>query len=200
MTTTAKRRFPREALRWGLGLAVLLGARASLADHYVVPTGSMEPTVVPGDHVCVEKAAYGLRVPFSESWALRWRDPARGDVVVLRSPETGEVLLKRVVALAGDEVAVKDGRITLGGEPVAVRAVDGGVVEDLGAPHRLGTTYGGGPDFGPVRVPAGTVLVLGDSRGNSHDGRSFGFVQTASIMGRAAGVCLRDHAPTWQPL
>lgn len=73
------------------GLAVLFVARASLADHYHVPSGSMEPTVQVGDHVCVDKRAYGLRVPGTESYLLRWSEPARGDVVVLHSPQTGQV-------------------------------------------------------------------------------------------------------------
>ena len=197
-------------MRWGLGLALLFGVRVSFADHYRVPTGSMEPTVQPGDHVCVEKSAYGLRVPFADrvgghdgGYVARWSHPSRGEVVVLRSPETGETLLKRVVAIGGDEVAVEDGRVRIDGRAVPTHtADDAGValVEDLGRPHPLGVDRGGGPDLAPTHVPAGKVLVLGDARGNSHDGRSFGFVDESEILGRARSVCLRGSAPTWQPL
>lgn len=191
-----------EILRWGAGLALLFGVRASFADHYRVPTGSMEPTVKPGDHVCVEKSAYGLRVPLASEgggYVARWSHPARGDVVVLRSPETGETLLKRVVAIGGDEVAVEDGRVRIDGRSVPTHEVAGARTEELGRPHVLARD-GGGPDLAPTRVPLGKVLVLGDARGNSHDGRAFGFVDESEIFGRARSVCLRDSAPTWQPL
>ncbi len=85
----------RESLAWAAGIATLLFARASLADHYQVPSGSMRPTVEVGDHIVVNKLAFGLRAPMSNAYVLRGADPTRGDVVVLDSPEDGTVLLKR---------------------------------------------------------------------------------------------------------
>lgn len=181
--------------------AIVLVARASFADHYQVPSGSMEPTVQVGDQICVNKMAYGLRVPASQSYVVQGAGPARGDVVVLSSPSDGEVLLKRVVAVPGDDVEVSDGRVAIDGVPAPVRQDDGGVVEDLGGrEHALSTEYGGGPDFGPTRVPDGEYLVLGDNRGNSKDGRYFGWVARGAILGRAAAVCLHGGKPVWQPL
>src|SRR5262245_49397516 len=90
-------------------VVVMLAARSALADHYVVPSDSMNPSVEAGDRIVAFKAAYGLRVPWTELWITGPVLPERGDVVVLRSPESGEVLLKRVVAIAGDEVTVRDG-------------------------------------------------------------------------------------------
>ena len=180
---------------------VALVSRASLADHYRVPSGSMEPTVEVGDQVCVNKAAYGLRVPFSETYLLRTSDPAHGDVVVLNSPVDGEVLLKRVVALPGEMVEVRDGRVVIDGRLAPVEHEGGALVEELhGVRHELGTQFGGGPDFGPIRVPAGGYLVLGDNRGNSADGRAFGWVSRDSILGKAVSVCLRDHGLVWRQL
>jgi signal peptidase I len=184
-----------------LGAAAIFVTRASLADHYTVPSGSMEPTVDVGDQICVNKLAYGLRVPASDLYVARGADPKRGDVVVLTSPADGVVLLKRVVALPGDEVAVIDGRPVIDGVAVPVRDEAGGVIETLGDhPHRLGLTYGGGPDLAPTRVPADRYLVLGDNRGNSRDGRSFGWVARDAILGRAAAVCLHGGTPTWSSL
>jgi signal peptidase I len=181
--------------------AVVMVARASFADHYKVPSGSMEPTVEVGDQICVNKAAYGVRLPVTETYVVQGSAPARGDVVVLASPADGEVLLKRVVAVPGDVVEVRDGRVVIGGVEAPVREVDGGSVEELGGhEHALGTGYGGGPDFGPTRVPEGRFLVLGDNRGNSRDGRFFGWVDRGAILGRAAAVCLRDGKPVWRPL
>jgi signal peptidase I len=183
-------------------VAVVLTARSSLADHYVVPSGSMEPTVQIGDHVVVNKLAYGIQAPLLDGYLVRYASPARGDVVVLHSPETGIVLLKRVVAVPGDVVRVIAGKLTLNGAEVKVEERAGGLYEALGmvAPHPLELDDGGGPDFGPVKVPKGQVLVLGDNRGNSKDGRYFGFVSEEEILGRSAGVCLRGGSLTWRGL
>jgi signal peptidase I len=177
--------------------AVVLVGRSSLADHYHVPTGSMLPTVVENDHIFVNKAAYGLRLPFSQVRIAEFNGPARGDVVVLESPESGIVLLKRVVAGPGDLVQVQEGKLLLNGRPVPVEVKDGGVVEGLGDGHGLRLDDGGGPDFGPVQVPKDSYLVLGDNRGNSRDGRYFGFVKRDAILGRAISILARRGGLTW---
>lgn len=182
-------------------MAALLAARASLADHYTVPSGSMEPTVQVGDHVCVDKLAYGLRLPASHHYVFEREGPARGDVVVLTSPADGEVLLKRVAAIPGDDVVVSSGRLVINGVEVPVEQRADAVVEQLGAHrHELGTDYGGGPDLPATRVPPRSYLVLGDNRGNSRDGRYFGWVERSAFLGRASAVCLREGWPTWRPL
>jgi signal peptidase I len=110
------RRLPpivREILQLAVVVGVALTGRATLADQYTVPSGSMEPTVQVGDRVLVSKIAYGLRVPLTERYLARFAPPARGDVVVLVSPESGEVLLKRVAAVPGD-------RVELGGRELIV--------------------------------------------------------------------------------
>lgn len=197
----AQARNLRSVLTPALTMAAMLAARASLADHYTVPSGSMEPTVLVGDHVCVDKLAYGLRVPASHTYVLEKGGPAPGDVVVLTSPADGEVLLKRIVAVPGDEVSVKGGRLTINRSEVPVEERADHVIESLGLHrHELGVGYGGGPDLPPTRVPARKYLVLGDNRGNSRDGRYFGWVERSTILGRAAAVCVRSGRPVWQPL
>jgi signal peptidase I len=195
------RSLPRDLVSILGASAICLVARASLADHYRVPTGSMEPTVAVGDQICVNKAAYGLRVPASEKYVLEGAGPARGDVVVLTSPTDGEVLLKRVVAVPGDVVEVSAGHVAIDGARAPVREEDGGAVEELGGrEHALSTESGGGPDFGPTLVPKDAYLVLGDNRGNSRDGRYFGWVPRGAVLGRAVAVCLHDGKPVWQGL
>jgi signal peptidase I len=182
-------------------LGTLLGTRASVADHYRVPTGSMIPTVLAGDRIAVNKAAYELRLPFTDRALLELTAPARGDVVVVRSPEEGgKTLLKRVVAGPGDLVQVSRGRLWINGVAVVLQPVDGGELEQLGPPHRIRRTRGGGPDFGPARVPPDSYLLLGDNRGESHDGRRFGWVSSRAIQGRAIAVFARDGRPVWHPL
>src|SRR4051812_20004873 len=126
--------------------AVALVARSSFADHYVVPTGSMLPTVQLQDHVLVSKLAYGVRLPLLSGYVARFGGPARGDVVVLTAPDTGIVLLKRVVGLPGDRVRVQGGTLEVNGEPVQVEDRNGVPYEALGAaPHALDLDHGGGP-------------------------------------------------------
>ncbi len=191
------RKFGRDLLSLAIFLGVALSARASLADHYVVPTGSMIPTVEEGDRVFVSKAAYGFRIPLSATWLARWGEPQRGDVVVLQSPLEDVVLLKRVVAVGGDEVRVQGGRLILNGKPVISTDTE----EELGGKsHRFSLKSGGGPDFGPEQVPKGKVLVMGDNRGNSKDGRMFGFVDESAVLGRAVSIYLRDGSLVWDKL
>src|SRR5580700_11565501 len=104
--TTRSRSLPRDVVSILAASAIVMVARASFADHYEVPSGSMEPTVAVGDQICVNKMAYGLRVPASQRYLVEGQGPARGDVVVLASPTDGEVLLKRVVGIPGDVVEV----------------------------------------------------------------------------------------------
>jgi len=167
---------------------VLLAARSSFADHYVVPSGSMEQTLFPGDRVVVDKHAYGVRVPFTLLKITHGDAPARGDVIVFDAPDDGTRLIKRVVAVGGDLLEVRDGHVFINGVPSDTKAT-------------LELRSGGGPDVGPVRVPAGRVFVMGDYRGNSRDSRYFGFVREDEIYARAWRVYYRaGEGLTWKQL
>ncbi len=191
----------KNLLALGALTLVLLSARSVLADHYHVPTGSMEPTVSVGDRIFVNKAAYGLRVPFSNAYVVEFEGPQPGDVVVLESPEDGEVLLKRVVASPGDRIAVFAGRLELNGEVVPIDQRPDGLYEHLGrTPHPVRLTHGGGPDLAETVIPEDRFLVMGDNRGNSLDGRVFGLVERGAILGRAVSVFVRDGEITWNSI
>src|SRR5262249_34289313 len=152
------------------------------------PTGSMLPTVELGDRVVVDKRAYGLRLPLSQHYLFRADGPALGDVVVLDSPTDDRVLLKRVVGLPGQRVEGKEGRLNINGEMMPVWIGEGGLYEHLGAvAHAISLDHGGGPDT-VVQLPDDCYLVMGDNRGDSYDGRSFGCVQRGAILGRAVGI------------
>jgi signal peptidase I len=184
------RRFFRDNATFLVAIFLLLAARSSLADHYVVPSGSMEATLKPGDRVFVDKHAYGLRVPFTSLELADTGAPQRGDVVIFPSPADGVRLVKRVVAVGGDVVEVRGGRVRVNGTFAA--SDDAGEHERLGAREfALKLEHGGGPDQAPVRVPDGHVFVLGDARGNSRDSRFFGFVREDSIYARASSVYFR---------
>ncbi len=130
----------------------------SVAQAFQVEQYSMEPTLLPHDRVLVDKLSYRLR------------GPRRGDVVVLRYPLNPQRnYIKRIVALPGDRVEIRDGRLLVNGTPVA-------------EPYLNGTPQG---SFGPVTVPQDAVFVLGDNRNNSEDSRAFGPLRTELIVGQA---------------
>ncbi|HBK46983.1 MAG TPA: signal peptidase I [Xanthomonadaceae bacterium] len=196
----ARRWLRREAMPLLVMLALLLVARSSFANHYQVPSGSMQPTLMPGDRVAVDMSAYGLRVPFTDTVLLQRGHPARGDVAVFASPHDGTRLIKRVVAVAGDRVELVDGRLRIDGKPLAADAR--GEVEAFGERRvRLDLDAGGGPDLHGLTVPAGKLLVLGDHRGDSFDGRFFGLVEADSVYGKALAVYYRrGEGLCWQRL
>ena len=106
-------------------IAVLLTFRSALADWYDVPTGSMQPTILEGERIFVNKLAYGLRVPFTGTRAATWSQPRRGDIVTFPSPRDGVRLVKRVAALPGDVVAIRNGVLLLNGWPQETRLAAG---------------------------------------------------------------------------
>ncbi|MBL8297537.1 MAG: signal peptidase I [Rhodanobacteraceae bacterium] len=186
-----RRRILRDYLPTLAFFLLLLAARDSLANHYQVPSGSMQPTLMPGDRVVVDMRAYGLRIPFTK---IEWRDgdaPRPGDVVVFDSPSDGTRLIKRVVAVGGQTVALMEGRLWIDGR--ALRIDPPGEAEAFGERiAALDLRNGGGPDIAPMKIPDGMALVLGDHRGNSTDGRFFGLVPADAFYGKAVAVYYRS--------
>lgn len=207
------RRFVRTEVAPFALLLVLLGSfRSAVADWNVVPTGSMNPTIVEGDRILVNKLAYGLRVPFTPWYAAHWSKPSRGDVVVFASPTDGTRLVKRVVALPGETVELIDNHLVINGKPAAYELATASVRGDGrmlvnertdGGTHPLLLTPGrhARRNFGPMTVPPDRYFMLGDNRDNSGDSRYFGFVPLDSITGRSSSVLLsldpRTYAPRW---
>lgn len=201
-----------------LFLLLMLVFRSALADWNQVPTSSMRPTIVEGDRIIVNKLAYDLKLPLLGTSLLRLGEPRRGEIVVFDSAAADVRLVKRVIGLPGDRVALDGNRLTVNG--VAADYVPDG--EDTGAPvhrERVGgrssrvrwSNRHGGPlaRFGPVRVPPGHYLVMGDNRDDSADSRVYGFVPRRELIGRAGTVALsldpkRWYLPrldrVWQPL
>lgn len=191
----------------------MLVFRSAVADWNVVPTGSMQPTIRIGDRIVVDKAAYDVRLPMTHLSLVHLADPKRGDIVVLDSKAAGEKLVKRVIGVPGDLVALRSNRLYVNGQPAhyspamvngirddAVESASYAVESYDGVRHliRISTLPSGGSrDFGPVTVPAGKYLLLGDNRDNSADSRYFGFFPRGEITGRATRVAVsldpEDH-------
>lgn len=181
-------------------LVLLAVARTSFANHYSVPSGSMENTLMPGDRVFVDMTAYGVRIPFTTIDVVPRGAPQRGDIAVFKSPLDGTRLIKRVVAVGDDEVSLVDGRLSIDGVPLASASEHD--VEWFGQ-HKadLNLDYGGGPDIPRMTVPEGQVLLVGDHRGNSRDGRVFGLVASRELYARAVGVYYRrGEGLVWKKL
>lgn len=197
-----KRRLAAEAVPLLAILLLMTAARSSLADHYVVPTGSMEYTLMPGDRVIVDKTAYGVRFPLTTIDLFGETPPARGDIAVFDSPEDGRRLIKRIVAVGGDLVEIDDGLLSVNAEPLYTPVGDHAAFERYGDREaHLNLEDGGGSDLPLQRVPDGMVLALGDHRGNSLDGRHWGFVPESDLYGKAVRIYYRrGDGFTWQPL
>ena len=190
--------------------AVILTGRSVLADWYVVPTGSMKPTILEGDRVFVWKSAYQVRVPFSRIRLFATGEPHRGDVVVIRNPDGGSVpFVKRLVGLPGDTIELRDENLYVNGKPQKIdflptlRGDDGEPVQ-LGTEHLNGTTHPIRilPDrpalrtFGPITVPKDEVFLMGDNRDESRDARFFGTRPITDLLGRAVGITARTSRPS----
>lgn len=163
-------------------IAILLALfiRTFIVQAFKIPSGSMLPTLKIGDHLLVNKFSYGLKMPFTGSVLIPWKEPSRGDVVVFRFPKDRSVdYIKRVVGVPGDIVTIKDKHILINGETVADPHAHytSAVILDANESPR--------DNFGPVTVPKGSIFVMGDNRDNSYDGRFWGFVDQNDILGKA---------------
>jgi signal peptidase I len=182
--------------------AIILTGRSVLADWYVVPTGSMKPTILEGDRVFVWKSAYQVRVPFSRIRLFATGEPHRGDVVVIRNPDGGSVpFVKRLIGLPGDTIELKSETLYVNGkrqptEFLPEKKTDDGEPVLIGTEHldikthpvRILPERPALRNFGPITVPKDEVFLMGDNRDESRDGRFFGTRPVTDLLGRAVGI------------
>ena len=191
--------------------------RTAIADWNPVPTGSMRPTILEGDVVLVNRLAYDLKIPLTDVSLTRLGDPQRGDIVTFSSPMDGTRLIKRLVAVPGDVVELRDNRLTING--VTADYSDMNLVsEPLGFGRHVEATRAtenvagsshevqflpdshSRSDFGPVVVPPDEYFMMGDNRDNSEDSRYIGFVPRKLLIGRAGRILVSaDIKNNWKP-
>ena len=160
-------------------LAIII--RAFFIQAFKIPSRSMVPTLLVGDHILVSKFIYGTRIPFTQARWPRFVDPARGDVIVFVYPEDRtKDFIKRVVAIGGDKIEIKDKQVFINGKEVKNKHIQ----------FSTNVIIPGGRDqprdnYGPVTVPKDHLFVMGDNRDESHDSRWWGFVPIADVKGEA---------------
>jgi signal peptidase I len=182
-------------IRWPLRLstrrlivlaAIVLGMRIFVGEASVVPTASMEGTILVGDHLFMDKLLYGPEIPL-----VHWRLPAvktihRGDIIVFRYPkDISETFLKRVTAIGGDRLEIKNGVLYVNSQPV----------QEPYAVHHA-PVHNPLESWGPTVVPEGKLFVMGDNRDNSSDSRDWGFVPKSNVIGEPLFVYWSYDAPT----
>ncbi len=178
-----------------IALVLALTIRVFLVQAFKIPSGSMIPSLQIGDHILVNKLAYGLQIPqdcefeagllpvtcYSSSMLLEFEKPERGDIIVFRYPEDEHKdFIKRIIGLPGDTIQILEKTVYVNGEPFHDEAftqrVDPGMIDGRINPR---------DNFGPVTVPPDSYFVMGDNRDQSLDSRFWGYVQEHKIKGRA---------------
>lgn len=203
-----------------VALLVATSIKSAVADWYVVPTGSMKPTILEGDRIFTNKLAYDLKIPYTTLHLATWNDPQRGDIVVFHSPGDNKRLVKRVVGIPGDMVAMANNQLYVNGQAMTYRFLqpddlegsDPGqikrhsvYVENLtGHEHQTMITPGQPSirSFRPIKVPEGHYFMMGDNRDNSADSRFFGFIDRGRILGQATTIVIsldifNHYQPRW---
>jgi signal peptidase I len=181
-----------------VAMLLAFAIRVFVVQAFKIPSGSMIPTLLIGDHILVSKLSYGLQWPrdcklqwafppvncYASQTVVAFGKPLRGDIIVFRFPEDEEKdFIKRIVGLPGDIVQVRNKVVFVNNEPLDDKAftqrVDPGIIDGTINPR---------DNFGPVTVPQGAYFVMGDNRDQSLDSRFWGFVREEKIRGKAFRV------------
>ncbi len=195
--TKSKIREYAEAI--AIAIVIALFIRAFVVQAFKIPSGSMKPTLLIGDHILVNKFIYGIKLPYFRTTLVPITQPRRGDVVVFIYPEDrSKDFIKRVIGVAGDTIEIRNKKIYLNG---ALHTDTHGVyTDDFIIPGSVQPR----DNFGPVTVPEGSLFVMGDNRDQSYDSRFWGFVPLRDVLGEAFIIYWSwngdDHSVRWNRL
>jgi signal peptidase I len=165
-----------------IAFVIALLIRTFLVQAFKIPSSSMEPTLLVGDHILVSKFIYGIRIPYIGKKFLTFHKPERGDIIVFVYPEDPKKdFIKRVIATEGEKVQIKNRKILVNGkavdDPWGVYGEGGGLFIPRDFQPR--------DNYGPKVVPPNSLFVLGDNRDNSQDSRYWGYVDLTAVKGKA---------------
>jgi signal peptidase I len=182
---------------FAIALLLALFLRTTVVQARIIPSGSMEDTLLVGDYLFVNKFVYGYHLPFTKGRILAVRAPARGDIVVFDPPfESASPFIKRVIAVPGETIEIRERKVFIDGRPLRedYARFAGGPAPDRFLPRR--------DDLPPLKVPPDKFFVMGDNRDHSYDSRFWGFVDLDDVIGEAmvigASVELDRHIPWYE--
>src|SRR5512136_2295537 len=176
-----KKRFVKEYLEpIVIAVFIALFIRAFVVQAFKIPSSSMEPTLLVGDHILVNKFIYGIRIPFTDTKLMQFKKPKRGDIIVFIYPkDRSKDFIKRVIGTEGEKVEIIRNKIYINdrliGDPWGYYSEKSDWIRQLQLMER----------FGPVVVPKDSLFVLGDNRDNSQDSRFWGFLNVNAVLGKA---------------
>jgi signal peptidase I len=167
-----------EAIVIAVVLAMFI--RSFIIQAFKIPSGSMEPTLLIGDHILVNKFIYGITIPFTHKKLLQWEKPQREDVIVFIYPvDESKDFIKRVIGVGGDRIEIKQKKIYINGQ----------LFSDSHAHYQESNPSSSSVQFrdnlGPIVVPENALFVMGDNRDRSYDSRFWGFVTLDHVKGKA---------------
>ena len=182
-------------------IAILIAffIRTFIVQAFKIPSGSMKPTLLIGDHILVNKFIYGVKIPFIRKNLISISEPKRGDVIVFIYPEDrSKDFIKRVIGVGGDTIEIRNKKIFLNGLPF--QDTHGVYVDDFIIPGTIQPR----DNFGPMTVPKGDVFTMGDNRDQSYDSRFWGVVDLKDVLGKAFIMYWswnrEDHNVRWSRL
>jgi signal peptidase I len=208
-----------EVVSWFWVILAFILIEGGVAQARVIPSGSMENTVLIGDHLLVSRLGYGAGLPFTSYNVPLWREPQRQQIIVFRAPlpdQNFPDLIKRCIAVPGDRVKIVAGQVFVNGaridDPHAVHSANSAQLPWENFPARASELpYMDVPEWrsemarntvnGELVVPAGKYFMMGDNRDNSNDGRFWGFVPRENIIGTPVLIYMSIDAPgdVWEP-
>ncbi|HEX7586057.1 MAG TPA: signal peptidase I [Patescibacteria group bacterium] len=163
-----------------IAILIAIVVRTFVVQAYKIPSRSMVPTLLVGDHILVNKFIYGVKVPFLRNTIIPVTNPQRGDIVVFIYPnDRSKDFIKRVIGVSGDKIEIKNKIIFINGKQYS----------DAYGVYSDNVIYPGSmqprDNFGPVTVPVKSLFVMGDNRDESADSRFWGFVDLKDVEGKA---------------
>jgi signal peptidase I len=178
-------------------LTCIVFFKSAIADLSSISGASMQPTLLDGDKIWVNKLAYDVKVPFTEISLKQLNAPERGDIVIIDSKKAGKRLVKRIIGIPGDTILMQSNTITINGNSVNYEIVSEDneaitIRESIDRSHNIKITnnfdQGRIRTFGPAQVPEGEFFVLGDNRDNSADSRIYSFIPRGELIGRSSSL------------
>lgn len=168
-----------EAFLYAIILALVI--RTFVVQAFKIPSGSMIPSLLVGDHILVNKFIYGINIPFTDIELVSFEEPERGDIIVFKYPKDEKRdFIKRVVALPGERVEIRNKRVYINGKLLKESNTIFNQEDSF-----LESSISNRDNYGPVTVPPGHLFMMGDNRDNSMDSRFWGFLEEKKIKGKA---------------